>query len=358
MDSSDLYETREGDLELKGDVKPINYDVPSTEIGEIEKNDLETKELKGEELPINFEMTGPDVAVTEEISMPETEELITGRSVGEELDNSPIELSNDIVISEGENKIDFQQYSLKNIKDAKDEQDAVTLKQLSEYKPEIEDSSITTDKLANGAVTSAKIASGGVETGNIADNAITNDKLADNAVTTNEIADAAITTAKIGDAQVTSDKLASNAVTTDKLSDAQVTTNKIADNSITTAKIADNAVTNAKIKDMAWESYTGITKGSGVSAIGENHCMINRALKLFCAHIDLAFSNGAPSTLVSGLPEPAGNSKFLGCFVTSGTKTGQWLNCWVRASGGTLGCQTTTSSEAGGCHIIGIYPIK
>ena len=228
MDSSDLYTTRDGDLELKADEKPIDFSIPTSEVGLEEKSELETKELQSETIPIDLTMDGgTETGNIEEIETPETEQLITGRSVGEEIDNSPIELGEDIIISKGENKIDFQQYALKNLKDGEDDQDAVTLKQLNEYTPEIGDNSITTDKLANGAVTSAKIASKGIETGNIADGAISNDKLAANAVTTDEIADEAVTSIKLANYVVTEEKIASNAVGTSNLINNNVTSEKI-----------------------------------------------------------------------------------------------------------------------------------
>ena len=190
--------------------------------------ELETNELAGETNPVDLNIaTSGKIGQIDEIEATDTAELITGRSVGEEINNTPIELTDNIVISETDNKIDFQQYALKNLKDAEDEQDAVTLKQLNELEPEIADGSVTTDKLADGAVTTAKIASKAVETGKLADGAVTNDKLAENAVTTSEIADEAVTTAKIGDSQITADKMASNAVGTSTIADEAVTSAKI-----------------------------------------------------------------------------------------------------------------------------------
>lgn len=150
--------------------------------------ELETNELAGETNPVDLNITtSGKIGQIDEIEATDTAELITGRSVGEEINNTPIELTDNIVISERENKIDFQQYALKNLKDAEDEQDAVTLKQLNELEPEIADGSVTTAKLADEAVTTAKIG----------DTQITADKMASNAVGTSTIADEAVTSAKI-----------------------------------------------------------------------------------------------------------------------------------------------------------------
>lgn len=79
----------------------------------------------------------------------------------------------------------------------------------------IQDSGISSAKLADGAVTAAKLATDSVTTAKLANDAVTADKLkdsastdADRAVTTNHIRDSAVTTAKINDAAVTFAKLA------------------------------------------------------------------------------------------------------------------------------------------------------
>lgn len=89
------------------------------------------------------------------------------------------------------------------------------------------DSSVTTNKIANGAVSTDKIAP----------SAVTGSRIANNAVTDTKIADGAITTSKIG----------KNAVGTDNIKDASVTTEKIADVAVTTEKIKDGAVTSDKL---------------------------------------------------------------------------------------------------------------
>jgi len=73
----------------------------------------------------------------------------------------------------------------------------------------------------------------------------------DSAVTTAKLAADAVTTAKILDLNVTAGKLAAGAVTTAKILDANVITAKIADANVTTAKLADAGVTPPKTKTKA-----------------------------------------------------------------------------------------------------------
>ena len=69
-------------------------------------------------------------------------------------------------------------------------------------------------------------------------------------IATEDLDDSAVTTAKIADLNVTTDKLAADAVTNAKLADNAVQTENIVDAAVTTAKLADNAVTNAKIESV------------------------------------------------------------------------------------------------------------
>lgn len=109
---------------------------------------------------------------------------------------------------------------------------------------------------------------------------------------------------------------------------------------------------------IGWEVYTGATPSSGVSQVVEDHCMINRKLKLFSVHFDVRFTNGAPNTLFSGMPEPFNTSKYLPAWYVGGTKDRECATCWLRTSGGTLACGTTTQAEATGIQITGMYPLK
>ena len=131
------------------------------------------------------------------------------------------------------------------------------------------DSSVTTNKIANGAVSTDKIAPSAVTGSRIANNAVTDTKIADGAVTTSKIGknavgtdnikDAAVDSAKIVngsiaarhiiDGQVTRDKIAADSISSDKLANKSVTTEKINDGAVTTEKIEDNAITTSKIAD-------------------------------------------------------------------------------------------------------------
>lgn len=129
------------------------------------------------------------------------------------------------------------------------------------------DSSVTTNKIANGAVSTDKIAPSAVTGSRIANNAVTDTKIADGAVTTlkigknavgtDNIKDAAVDSAKIVngsiaarhiiDGQVTRDKIAADSISSDKIANKSVTTEKIEDNAVTTSKIADGEISEAKL---------------------------------------------------------------------------------------------------------------
>lgn len=111
----------------------------------------------------------------------------------------------------------------------------------------IQDSAVTTLKIANAAVTEALIAANAITSLKLVDGAVLEAKLAANAVTTNKLADDAVTTAKIVDAAITEALVATSAITTTKITDNAITTAKIVAGAITTNKIAANAVTANEI---------------------------------------------------------------------------------------------------------------
>lgn len=115
----------------------------------------------------------------------------------------------------------------------------------------VADGAVTTTKIADGAVTSAKVADGAVNSIKILDGAITAVDIADGAIVTAKIADGVVTAAKIADGSVTSAKILDGTITAVDLATGSVTTIKIADGAITTAKIADYAVTNLKLAPYA-----------------------------------------------------------------------------------------------------------
>lgn len=85
------------------------------------------------------------------------------------------------------------------------------------------------------------------------------------------IQDSGVTTAKIADGAITAIKLASDSVTTAKILDANVTTAKIADDAIITSKILDANVTEAKLAAAVTEkisprSQHAVDTGNGLGS--------------------------------------------------------------------------------------------
>ena len=145
------------------------------------------------------------------------------------------------------------------------------------------DNSVTTSKLVDASVTSSKLAAGVIPTSlppsgtangdltgsypnpTINNSAITSTKLANGAVTNTKVADNAITTSKVVDASITSAKLAAGVIPTSLppsgtaggdltgiypnpvINNGAITSAKLADNSITTLKIVDASVTSSKL---------------------------------------------------------------------------------------------------------------
>lgn len=148
------------------------------------------------------------------------------------------------------------------------------------------DSSVTTNKIANGAVSTDKIAPSAVTGSRIANNAVTDTKIADGAVTTSKIGknavgtdnikDAAVDSAKIVngsiaarhiiDGQVTRDKIAPDSISSDKLANKSVTTEKIEDNAVTTSKIADGEISEAKLAATLSDKINRKTNKSDLTA--------------------------------------------------------------------------------------------
>ena len=130
---------------------------------------------------------------------------------------------------------------------------------------DLSDSSVTTNKIADGAVTSDKLADGSVTTNKITDGAVTSDKLADGSVTSNKITDGAVTSDKLADGSVTSNKITDGAVTSDKLADGSVNQqhlgtdvhqliNNTYDQSVSTAK----SYTDQQVQKLRRASLGGI----------------------------------------------------------------------------------------------------
>lgn len=78
------------------------------------------------------------------------------------------------------------------------------------------------------------------------------------AVTSDKIASSAVTSTKLGTSSVITSKINALAVTTEKLANLSVTAAKLAANAVTTEKIADSAVTDAKISSVSASKVSGL----------------------------------------------------------------------------------------------------
>ena len=122
---------------------------------------------------------------------------------------------------------------------------------------ELQSRPIETEDLQNLSITSDKIADGTIQEVDIANSAVTSNKIADNAVTTTEILNGAVTRDKLGADAVDGTKLADNAVDSEHYTDGSideahlsasaVTENKIADGAVSYTKLASGSVIRAKI---------------------------------------------------------------------------------------------------------------
>ena len=78
------------------------------------------------------------------------------------------------------------------------------------------------------------------------------------AVTSDKIASSAVTSTKLGTSSVITSKINALTVTTEKLANLAVTAAKLAANAVTTEKIADSAVTDAKISSVSASKVSGL----------------------------------------------------------------------------------------------------
>ena len=136
------------------------------------------------------------------------------------------------------------------------------------------DTSVTTTKLAESAVTSVKITDETIVAADIATGAVTSAKILDGTIETVDIKDGAVTSAKIADGVIVNVDIADNTIenkklkddtiTTDKIRDLTIATIDISDSAITTAKIAENAVTVAKLApDQKGKAATRVVAADG-----------------------------------------------------------------------------------------------
>ena len=118
-------------------------------------------------------------------------------------------------------------------------------------KEKLRDGNVTTEKLADGAVNTDKLSNGVITTPKIANQNVTTEKMADAAIVTSKIADQNVTREKIADQSVDNSKLSQKAVTYDKLNDKSVITEKLNDRAVTTEKVDEKAITNPKLGDQS-----------------------------------------------------------------------------------------------------------
>lgn len=93
------------------------------------------------------------------------------------------------------------------------------------------------------------------------------------AVTSDKIASSAVTSTKLGTSSVITSKINALAVTTEKLANLAVTAAKLAANAVTTDKIANSAVTDAKISSVSASKVTGLAE---VATSGDYNDLINK----------------------------------------------------------------------------------
>jgi len=111
-------------------------------------------------------------------------------------------------------------------------------------------------------ISQENISPGAIGTSEIENNSVTNDKLGTNSIYGNVIPDYAITNAKIGPDSITSNKIADNAVTSDHIAPNAINEELIESGIITRASLADNTITSAKI-----QNYTLVTTDFSLNSV-------------------------------------------------------------------------------------------
>ena len=111
----------------------------------------------------------------------------------------------------------------------------------------LEDSSVTSSKLASGSVSTVKIADSGVTNAKLAANSVDSVQLAASGVAAGKLAADAVVTINIADSAITGAKIAAAAVSGVHIVDGSITQSKLASGSIATAYIADSGVTQVKL---------------------------------------------------------------------------------------------------------------
>ena len=111
----------------------------------------------------------------------------------------------------------------------------------------LEDSSVTSGKLASGSVSTVKIADSGVTNAKLAANSVDSIQLVASGVAAGKLATDAVVTINITDSAITGAKIAAAAISGVHVVDGSITQSKLASGSIATAYIADSGVTQVKL---------------------------------------------------------------------------------------------------------------
>jgi hypothetical protein len=135
---------------------------------------------------------------------------------------------------------------------------------------DIQNSAVTTPKIARGAVTNSKLRTGQVSNSKLATHAVTNSKIGPFQVSTSKIKNRAVIGGKIANGAVGTNQLANLGVTNAKLANGSVTTGKVANNAITSAQLANGSVTASKLATLAVSGRGSVASFRQVVPNGQN----------------------------------------------------------------------------------------
>ena len=125
--------------------------------------------------------------------------------------------------------------------------------------------------LAKNSVASKQIKDGAIKVVDLDDGSVTADKLAPGAVP-NPLTDGSVSSAKLANGSVTAAKLAPGAVPPATVPDGSVTGAKLADDSVTGAKVTDNSLTGGDINESTLGTVDRASNvmAASISAAGVN----------------------------------------------------------------------------------------
>jgi hypothetical protein len=112
---------------------------------------------------------------------------------------------------------------------------------------ELQDGTITDDKVSANSLTSTSIAAGGISNNSLAANSVHEGNILDSAITTGKINPFAVNNGKIADDSINTRVVLDGAITTNKLDGYAVSNAKLADNAVDTRNLQDGKITDAKL---------------------------------------------------------------------------------------------------------------